>query len=241
MSITSGVRYILTGFCNYFDPKTKSAWFRETYDEKYDGSAAGAARIRTLGGVHEGATERAYQRAMGADLENARRERNEDRGDGDGLRIGDILRAVWVYDDDQPSPLHSSPSSSVSSVSSEGVVLESDAVSDLGDASSVTDSRGDRTRLGTFVEMDPVTPVGLGGRFVRLDGLSCIEKQKVVAHLGASISRPCHVLVSSDNAEEEDNEDNEAQRNIPRIASKLLSTAGFWSFDEEMEEKPLTT
>ena len=38
--------------------------------------------------------------------------------------------------------------------------------------------------------------------------------------------------MESDNSEEDDSVDNEEQRNIPRIASRLLSTGNYWSYDE---------
>ena len=210
--ITSGVRYILTGFCNYAEKDTSTEAFKSSYKIEFDGSAAGGTRS-----VWE--DKKIIERNTEINFQNIKE--NNDRNIEisevakvenimGGIRIGDILRAVWVDDDD-----------------------------DSGSGSKEPNSNSDRR-----------------GRFVMLDGLSSDEIKKLLAstrnHIlpgisGSQTSKPgdqtpgdrapspsrgCRVLVESDNSEEDDNVDNEEQRNIPRIASRLLSTGNYWSYDE---------
>ena len=72
-----------------------------------------------------------------------------------------------------------------------------------------------------------------GGEYVMFDGMCTDSVKNIIASTREnSMTRDCIVLVERDNGVEEDNSSNEEQRNIPRIASKLLSTGKYWSFDE---------
>ena len=77
---------------------------------------------------------------------------------------------------------------------------------------------------------------GRYGRYVYLDGLSEEKIKSLVALSGmASESITCSVLVQRDDVTMEESSLNEEQRNIPRIASNLLSIGKYWSYDEVLE------
>jgi hypothetical protein len=69
--LTSGIRYILTGFCNYIGPHTSHENFMNNYDALYDGSAGLGESINMFSN-------------------------NSDRR---GIHTGDILRGVWIYNE----------------------------------------------------------------------------------------------------------------------------------------------
>ena len=76
------------------------------------------------------------------------------------------------------------------------------------------------------------------GRYVYVEGLSEEEVKALVARSGvASESVPCtcSVIVQRDDVAMEESSLNEEQRNIPRIASSLLSIGKYWSFDEVLD------
>ena len=76
------------------------------------------------------------------------------------------------------------------------------------------------------------------GRYVYVEGLSEEEVKALAARSGVaseSIPCTCSVLVQRDDVTMEESSLNEEQRNIPRIASSLLSMGKYWSFDEVLD------
>jgi hypothetical protein len=245
--ITSGVRYILTGFCNYRNKNTDHEVFMSSYDPYYDGSAASGKQqqqrhfssnrrsdeeeeTRIVGGSGQGGS--------GSALEVHR----------SGIRIGDILKAVWIPDID---PRSSGP---MQIKGNSFLVLENES-------DSRGDSRGENRGIETVgAEIDNSKSSGVltadnqairpgakdlvkrdeerNGRYVYVEGLSEEKVKALVARSGvASESVPCTctVLVERDDEAMEESSLNEEQRNIPRIASSLLSIGKYWSFDEVLD------
>jgi hypothetical protein len=82
VAVTSGVRYILTGFCAYDNTDKGHATFLAGYDRQYDGSAA-SARLR-MGPLED----------SGGGKGEREIEEDEERG---GVHTGDILRGIRVF------------------------------------------------------------------------------------------------------------------------------------------------
>lgn len=213
--ITSGVRYILTGFCNYANPSISGEELKASFDSKFDGSAFSGQRKFWTTASSDGQTEKDRVIAKGS-----HEEAGYDRSPaehmrehiGDGVRIGDILKAIWIFDDTDGSRYDSSSTAVISM----GISLQSSFNSDQ----NMIGIAGVEKRRG---------------RFVTLDGLNSEEIKKLVALSGKDAQTyGCSILVKSDNRADEDDESNEEQRNIPRIAWKLLSTGKYWSYDDAL-------
>ena len=75
MAVTSGIRYILTGFCSYDNPDKSHSTFLAGYDRQYDGSAA-TARVAGINSRDVSVEDDALQ----------------------GIHSGDILRGIRIFD-----------------------------------------------------------------------------------------------------------------------------------------------
>ena len=253
--ITSGVRYILTGFCNYKDKNTDHEVFMSSYDPYYDGSAASGKQQQQQQQRHfssnrcsdEGGDTIIVSYCGQVDEElNGRSSAFE--VSRSGIRTGDILKAIWIPDID---PRSSGP---IQIKGSSFLVLE-DEIDSRGE------SRGeDRGTETVGAEIDKIKSCGVltvdnqavrpgaedlvkrdeerNGRYVYVEGLSEEEVKALAARSGVaseSIPCTCSVLVQRDDVTMEESSLNEEQRNIPRIASSLLSMGKYWSFDEVLD------
>ena len=77
MAVTSGIRYILTGFCSYDNPDKSHSSFLAGYDRQYDGSAA-TARVTSA--------------------RNPDDSLDDDDDSVQGIHSGDILRGIRIFD-----------------------------------------------------------------------------------------------------------------------------------------------
>ena len=153
------------------------------YDPNYDGSAA-MGREKQY---------RAEDEIIIEESEAGEVEINETYQNNHGVRVGDILKGIWVYGNS----------------------------SDSSDPKTVQRVSGEL--YGTSNQ----------GEYVLFDGMCTDTVKNIIASTREnSMTRDCIVLVERDSGVEEDNSFNEEQRNIPRIASRLLSTGNYWSFDE---------
>ena len=153
------------------------------YDPNYDGSAA-TGREKQYSAGNKIVTDEIQSRGVMIN----------EKGDNDhGVRVGDILKGMWVY-------------------GNSGDSSESQTVQRVGGELSGTSHEGE---------------------YVLFDGMCTDTMKSIIASTREnSMTRDCIVLVERDDGVEEDNSSNEEQRNIPRIASRLLSTGNYWSFDE---------
>lgn len=131
---------------------------------------------------------------------------------GSGVRTGDLLKGIWVYHSDLTSPEQIAAFRTLKTV--EWPKNHSEGTHCVG------------SELETDVESQ-------SGVYVLTDGLSTEEVMEVVGFSrGSCRACACSVLVHRDNEADEESPRNEVQRNFPRIASRLLSTGKYWSYDE---------
>jgi hypothetical protein len=217
--ITSGVRYILTGFCNYVEPDFSHQNFMASYDPLYDGSAASGKRGRN-------ANDFSTNSRSALDIGDSDSDSDvETSGSSDGLgttetdtgiRTGDLLKGIWVYHSDLTS---------LEQIET-FTTLKTYEGSDPNRSTEGTQSVDGQHESKLEAESE-------SGVYVLTDGLSTKEIMKVVGFSrGSYRARACSVLVRRDNEAEEESPRNEVQRNFPRIAPGLLSTGKYWSYDE---------
>ena len=213
----------MTGFCNYAEPNISGEELYASFDEKFDGYAfSGRSREWTSPYNNQKITEdkdlicageRALVSPKPSDCDLTILDHKADNI-GDGVRIGDILKAIWICDD----------------TCNEGVPMHHE------------DSRRDLVTIipETLSDGRVVGETWRGsnrGRFVMLDGLTTSEIKLLVARSGkAAQSHGCSILVKSDCAAHEDDASNEEQRNLYHNAWKLLSTGKYWSYDEALHD-----
>lgn len=250
--ITSGVRYILTGFCNYKNTNTDHDVFMSSYDPHYDGFAASDHRQQRSASSVKSSSKKEQSEVMER-FEQFTEKSSYDPFDTNkcGIRTGDILKAIWIPD------LYPGSSNRFK-------IQETEFVERVDESGCVMESKGgDRGRVIAGAEMtehetcdtptvnsqairqdfkeDTVDIIdaddeGRYGRYVYLDGLSAEKIKSLVALSGmASESITCSLLVQRDDVTMEESSLNEEQRNVPRIASNLLSIGKYWSFDEVLE------
>ena len=248
------MRYILTGFCNYKDKNTDHEVFMSSYDPYYDGSAASGKQQQQQQRHFSGnkCSEEGGDTRIGSDCGQVDEELN---GSGSalevnrsGIRIGDILKAIWVPDID---PRSSGP---IETKGNNLLVLENESQSrgeSRGEDRGIenVEAKTDKSKSSGVLTADnqAISPGDEGlikideernGQYVYVEGLSEEEVKALVARSGvASESVPCtcSVLVQRDDVTMEESSLNEEQRNIPRIASSLLSIGKYWSFDEVLD------
>ena len=223
VSITSGTRYILTGFCNYADPNISGKELYASFDEKFDGFAfSGHSRewgppyynSKTDGDrdlISNGERALVSRTESGCDLTTLDHEADHI---GNGVRIGDILKAIWISDDsgDDSVPMH-----------------YKDSMRDPVTVSPENSFNSDKRVVGETLHGSN------RGRFVMLDGLTSKEIKLLVFLSGkAAHTHGCLILVKSDCAADEDDANNEEQRNLQYNAWRLLSTGKYWSYDEAL-------
>jgi hypothetical protein len=252
--ITSGVRYILTGFCNYKNKNTDHEVFMSSYDPYYDGSAA-SGKQQQQQQRHFSSNRRSDEGGETRIVSDCGQVDEELNGsvsvlelNRSGIRIGDILKAIWIPDIDPRS------SGAIQIKGNSFIVLEDESA---GRGESRGEDRGtetvgaeiDRSKSSGVLTADnqAMHPGAEGqikrdkernGRYAYVEGLSEEEVKALVARIGvASESVPCicTVLVQRDDVAMEESSLNEEQRNIPRIASSLLSIGKYWSFDEVLD------
>jgi hypothetical protein len=217
--ITSGVRYILTGFCNYVEPDFSHQKFMASYDPLYDGSAASGKRGRNADDISTNSRS-AFEIGdsdSDSDVETSGSSDGLGTTETDtGIRTGDLLKGIWVYHSDLTS-------------------LQQ--IETLTTLKTYEGSDPNRSREGTQSvdgqQESMLESKSESGVYVLTDGLSTKEIMKVVGFSrGSSRARACSVLVKRDDEADEESPRNEVQRNFPRIAPGLLSTGKYWSYDE---------
>jgi hypothetical protein len=248
--ITSGVRYILTGFCNYKNKNTDHEVFMSSYDPYYDGSAASGKQQQQQQQRHFSSNRRSDEGGDIRIVSDSGLVDEELNGSGSalevnrsGIRIGDILKAIWIPDIDPRS------SDRIQIKGNSFLVLE-DKIDSRGESRGEdrgTETVGaeiDKSKLSGVLTADnqAIRPGAedeeRNGRYVYVEGLSEEEVKALVARSGVaseSIPCTCTVLVQRDDVTMEESSLNEEQRNIPRIASNLLSIGKYWSFDEVLD------
>ena len=250
--ITSGVRYILTGFCNYKNTNTDHDVFMSSYDPYYDGFAASDHQLQRSACSVKSSSKKEQNEVMER-FEHFTEKSSYDAFDANkcGIRTGDILKAIWIPDVYPGSSnrfkiqetefverVDESCFGMESREGDRGIVIAGGEMTEheIRDTPTV-DSQAIRQdfKEGT-VDIIDVDHEGRYGRYAYLDGLSEEEIKSLVALSGmASESVTCSVLVQRDDGTIEESSLNEEQRNIPRVASYLLSTGKYWSFDEVLE------
>ena len=215
--ITSGVRYILTGFCNYVDPDVSHQNFMASYDRLYDGSAASGKKGRH---TDTSFSAESTSTSEGSDLDFTGQMSEPSSSvklaeTDSGIRTGDLLKGIWVNYNDLASLEQIKDFST----------FKVDKRLYPEDSSGIRNSVGDQ-ESGSLSANE-------SGVYILTDGLSTEEIKKVVG-----FSRSSHrtmassVLIQRDNQAEEETPLNEVQRNFPRTAQGLLSTGKYWSYDE---------
>lgn len=250
--ITSGVRYILTGFCNYKNTNTDHDVFMSSYDPHYDGFAASEHQQQRFANSVKSSSKEEQSKVM-ARFEQSSEKSSYDPFDTNkcGIRTGDILKAIWIPElypgSSNRFKIHETDF--VERVNESGCVMESKggdgdgviAGAEMTEHKICDNPTVDSQAIREDFKEDTVDIIdadheGRYGRYVYLDGLSEEKIKSLVALSGmASESITCSVLVQRDDATMEESYLNEEQRNIPRIASNLLSIGKYWSFDEVIE------